>query len=80
MPGICGLDVHARHVPSMSVRQQQPHSPEYGPCRVQFDRRELGVELVKDVDVMPIDPHESLPAGVQLRAVGRTKAPHDGHS
>ncbi|BDA45560.1 probable protein lin-9 homolog at C-terminar half [Coccomyxa sp. Obi] len=36
--------------------------------RVQFDRRELGVELVKDVDVMPIDPHESLPAGIQLRA------------
>jgi hypothetical protein len=30
-------------------------------CRVQFDRRELGVELVKDVDVMPIDPLDSLP-------------------
>jgi len=29
--------------------------------RVQFDRRELAVELVKDVDVMPIDPLESLP-------------------
>lgn len=29
-------------------------------CRVQFDRRELGVELVKDVDVMPIDPTENL--------------------
>ncbi|KAK9904239.1 hypothetical protein WJX75_007439 [Coccomyxa subellipsoidea] len=36
--------------------------------RVQFDRRELGVELVKDVDVMPIDPHESLPSGIQLNA------------
>ena len=31
-------------------------------CRVQFDRRELGVELVKDVDVMPIDPTENLPS------------------
>ncbi|CAL5228881.1 g12095 [Coccomyxa viridis] len=30
--------------------------------RVQFDRRELGVELVKDVDVMPIDPTENLPS------------------
>lgn len=40
-----------------------------GTCRVQFDRRELGVELVKDVDVMPIDPHESLPSGIQLNAV-----------
>ena len=31
-------------------------------CRVQFDRRELGVELVKDVDVMPIDPTDNLPS------------------
>lgn len=29
--------------------------------RVQFDRRELGVELVKDVDVMPIDLLDCLP-------------------
>ena len=34
----------------------------HGCCRVQFDRRELGVELVKDVDVMPIDPTENLPS------------------
>ena len=33
----------------------------FASCRVQFDRRELGVELVKDVDVMPIDPLDSLP-------------------
>lgn len=38
-------------------------------CRVQFDRRELGVELVKDVDVMPIDPHDSLPSGMQPNTV-----------
>jgi hypothetical protein len=37
--------------------------------RVQFDRRELGVELVKDVDVMPIDPTESLPSGLLVNAV-----------
>ena len=30
-------------------------------CRVQFDRRELGVELIRDVDVMPCDPTENLP-------------------
>lgn len=36
---------------------------------MQFDRRELGVELVKDVDVMPIDPHESLPSSIQLTTV-----------
>lgn len=31
---------------------------------MQFDRRELGVELVKDVDVMPSDPGETLPLSV----------------
>jgi hypothetical protein len=30
-------------------------------CRVQFDRQELGVELVRDTDVMPVDPYENLP-------------------
>jgi len=27
--------------------------------RIQFDRRELAVELVKDVDVMPLDPTQA---------------------
>ena len=31
---------------------------------MQFDRRELGVELVKDIDVMPIDPGDNLPPTV----------------
>lgn len=30
-------------------------------CRVQFDRQELGVELVRDTDVMPAEPAENLP-------------------
>ncbi|KAK9835338.1 hypothetical protein WJX81_003256 [Elliptochloris bilobata] len=30
--------------------------------RIQFDRRELAVELVKDVDVMPLDPTQLLQA------------------
>lgn len=29
--------------------------------RVQFERRELGVELVKDTDVMPVEPVICLP-------------------
>lgn len=29
--------------------------------RIQFDRRELGVELVRDSDIMPADPAENLP-------------------
>ena len=46
-------------------------------CRVQFDRRELGVELVKDVDVMPIDPTDNLPsifAPMMVRVSGATSS------
>jgi hypothetical protein len=32
--------------------------------RVQFERRELGVELVKDTDVMPVEPVICLPQDV----------------
>lgn len=30
-------------------------------CRIQFFRRELGTEIVRDVDVMPVDPNDNLP-------------------
>ena len=30
-------------------------------CRIQFLRRELGVEPVRDVDVMPANPIEYMP-------------------
>ena len=33
-------------------------------CRVQFDRRELGVELIRDVDVMPCNPTHNLPVSM----------------
>ena len=36
----------------------------YGGCRVQFDRRELGVELIRDVDVMPSNPTHNLPVSM----------------
>lgn len=32
--------------------------------RIQFDRTELGVELVRDIDVMPTQPWENLPVAV----------------
>lgn len=32
--------------------------------RVQFDRQELGVELVRDTDVMPVEPWNCLPSSI----------------
>ncbi|KAK4855475.1 hypothetical protein QYF36_007763 [Acer negundo] len=41
--------------------------------RVQFDRRELGVEFVRDIDCMPLNPLENLPTSVarQTTALGK---------
>ncbi|GMH20039.1 hypothetical protein Nepgr_021880 [Nepenthes gracilis] len=34
-------------------------------CRVQFDRPELGVEFVMDIDCMPLNPSENMPASLK---------------
>ncbi|KAH7573585.1 hypothetical protein JRO89_XS03G0176700 [Xanthoceras sorbifolium] len=41
--------------------------------RVQFDQRELGVEFVRDIDCMPLNPLENLPASLtrQTAAFGK---------
>ncbi|KAK2646186.1 hypothetical protein Ddye_021381 [Dipteronia dyeriana] len=41
--------------------------------RVQFDRRELGVEFVRDIDCMPLNPVENLPTSLarQTTALGK---------
>ncbi|KAK3189776.1 hypothetical protein Dsin_029337 [Dipteronia sinensis] len=41
--------------------------------RVQFDRRELGVEFVRDIDCMPLNPLENLPTSLarQTTALGK---------
>ena len=38
-------------------------------CRVQFDRQEMGVELVRDTDVMPAEPAENLPPALLGRSL-----------
>lgn len=36
-------------------------------CLVQFDRPDLGVELVMDIDCMPLDPEENMPEALRRR-------------
>ncbi|GAA0140848.1 DNA metabolism protein [Lithospermum erythrorhizon] len=38
-------------------------------CRVQFDRPELGVEFVKDIHCMPLNPIENMPASLARHTV-----------
>ncbi|KAK8961043.1 Protein ALWAYS EARLY 2 [Platanthera guangdongensis] len=39
-------------------------------CRVQFDRPELGVEFVMDVDCMPMNPIENIPEALRRSILG----------
>lgn len=39
-------------------------------CRVQFDRPELGVEFVMDVDCMPMNPIENIPEALRRSNLG----------
>ncbi|PKA56627.1 Protein always early 3 [Apostasia shenzhenica] len=42
-------------------------------CRVQFDKPELGVEFVMDVDCMPMNPLENLPESLRRQNVAINK-------
>eukprot|EP01018_Ginkgo_biloba_P039343 Gb_37435 [translate_table: standard] len=38
-------------------------------CRVQFDRPELGVEFVMDIDCMPLNPLENMPEALRRKSI-----------
>ncbi|KAA8527473.1 hypothetical protein F0562_034812 [Nyssa sinensis] len=42
-------------------------------CRVQFDRPDLGVEFVMDIDCMPLNPLENMPASLAKHTVAVDK-------
>lgn len=42
-------------------------------CRVQFERPELGVELVMDIDCMPLNPLENMPASLTKHSLAVNK-------
>ncbi|KAI3433426.1 hypothetical protein D9Q98_003241 [Chlorella vulgaris] len=56
-----GQRVAARHPATRQLHDGSVLTVANSYYRVQFDRQELGVELVRDTDVMPVDPYENLP-------------------
>ncbi|KAK9790510.1 hypothetical protein WJX73_001100 [Symbiochloris irregularis] len=66
-----GQRVTARHPVTRQLHDGDILTTGHSLYRVQFDRRELGVELIKDVDVMPIDPTENLPASMLASAAAQ---------
>lgn len=66
-----GQRVTARHPVTRQLHDGDILTTGHSLYRVQFDRRELGVELIKDVDVMPIDPTENLPVSMLASAASQ---------
>ena len=54
----------SRQVPQHSKPAARVPDQSLHLSRVQFDRRELGVELIRDVDVMPCNPTHNLPVSM----------------
>ncbi|XP_057806018.1 protein ALWAYS EARLY 3-like isoform X2 [Salvia miltiorrhiza] len=56
-----GQRVIAIHPKTREVHDGSVLTVDHSRCRVQFDRHELGVEFVMDIDCMPLNPLENLP-------------------
>ncbi|XP_024388270.1 protein ALWAYS EARLY 3 isoform X1 [Physcomitrium patens] len=60
-PLTVGQKVIARHPKTREIHDGSILTVDRSRCRVQFDRPELGVELVMDIDAMPMYPLENVP-------------------
>lgn len=59
-----GQRVTARHPTTRQLHDGAVLTAGNNCYRVQFDRRELGVELIKDIEVMPVEPYLNLPPAI----------------
>ncbi|KAL0368247.1 UNVERIFIED_CONTAM: protein ALWAYS EARLY 3 [Sesamum calycinum] len=68
-----GQRVIAIHPKTREIHDGSVLTVDHARCRVQFDRHELGVEFVMDIDCMPLNPFENMPAllGAQPIAVDK---------
>ncbi|GAB2249231.1 hypothetical protein Droror1_Dr00012590 [Drosera rotundifolia] len=66
-PLTVGQRVIAIHPQTREVHDGSVLTVEHNRCGVQFDRHELGVEFVKDIDCMPANPSEIMPASLNKR-------------
>ncbi|KAH6832949.1 DNA binding protein [Perilla frutescens var. hirtella] len=59
-----GQRVIAIHPKTREIHDGSVLTVDHSRCRIQFDRHELGVEFVMDIDCMPLNPLENLPAAL----------------
>ncbi|KAG8369996.1 hypothetical protein BUALT_Bualt14G0071700 [Buddleja alternifolia] len=64
-----GQRVIAIHPKTREIHDGSVLTVDHSKCRVQFDRHDLGVEFVMDIDCMPSNPFENMPALLGRHAV-----------
>ncbi|KAG6750491.1 hypothetical protein POTOM_044987 [Populus tomentosa] len=72
-----GQRVIAIHPKTRELHDGGVLTVDHDQCRVQFDRAELGVEFVKDIDCMPSNPLDNMPEA--LRRQGISVLPRELH-
>ncbi|KAJ6876800.1 protein ALWAYS EARLY 2-like [Populus alba x Populus x berolinensis] len=72
-----GQRVIAIHPKTRELHDGGVLTVDHDQCRVQFDRAELGVEFVKDIDCMPSNPLDNMPEA--LRRQGTSVLPRELH-
>ncbi|PSS10124.1 Protein ALWAYS EARLY like [Actinidia chinensis var. chinensis] len=68
-----GQRVIALHPKSREVHDGSVLTVDHDKCRIQFDRPELGVEFVMDIDCMPLNPWENVPEALRRQSIGVDK-------
>ncbi|XP_015573347.1 protein ALWAYS EARLY 3 isoform X2 [Ricinus communis] len=64
-----GQRIIALHPKTREIHDGSVLTVDHNRCRIQFDQPELGVELVMDVDCMPLNPLENMPASLTRQTV-----------
>ncbi|KAL6964764.1 hypothetical protein U1Q18_035821 [Sarracenia purpurea var. burkii] len=68
-----GQRVIALHPKSREVHDGSVLTVDDGKCRIQFDRTELGVEFVVDIDCMPLNSLKNLPEALRRQNISTEK-------
>ncbi|CAI8603455.1 unnamed protein product [Vicia faba] len=72
-PLYVGQRVIAIHPKTREIHDGSVLTVDHDKCRIQFDRPELGVEFIMDIDCMPLNPLDNMPEALR-RQIGARKA------
>ncbi|KAF8035872.1 hypothetical protein BT93_C1789 [Corymbia citriodora subsp. variegata] len=70
-----GQRVIALHPKTREVHDGSVLTVDHDKCRIQFDRPDIGVEFVMDVDCMPLNPLDNMPEALRRRSLFADKFP-----